>query len=418
MKRFFFSAILIAAIATSCTKSGIIESPIYDSPISFEPYTGRTPVTKATEAKEATIKTTGFHVTGFLENAQGAISDPTKPYMNKDVTFNTSTSKWGYEGAAYWPESGTLSFVAYGLNVNDSTDPIFVPKNTGNYTEFTYTVPDAVADQKDLLVSNLINGKSIDDNGPVEVTLKHVLSKVGFQVVTNNPAPTSPSATDVKVTIKNITLNGVFKKSGDVNLTATTAAITPGSETKNKYSLFDSEYSKGATGTDYSGFITNDTGANNPVTIYRNTTFNGDTQEIKYNNKTINVPARTDDVDADRFMMIMPGIVGDLQTQDVYDIDGDGNKTEETTTPYIEVIYQLTDAEEQIARVPLLKDNGATANPRYTNWDFVAGTAYEFVFKVSTTAVGFSVIVDTWKDSNGTANSADSKEYNLTPEIN
>jgi hypothetical protein len=336
--------------------------------------------------------------------------------MNKDVNF--ASDKWGYEGAAYWPESGTLSFVAYGLNVNGSADPIFVPKNVGNYTEFTYTVPNEVANQKDLLISDLIKGKSIDDNGPVQVTLKHVLSKVGFKVATNNDAPATPSATDVKVTIKNITLNGVFKKSGDVNLTATTAAITPGSETINKYSLFDSEYSKGATGTDYSGFITNDTGANNPVTIYRNTTFNGDTQEIKYNNKTINVPARTDDVDADRFMMIMPGIVGDLQTQDVYDIDGDGNKTEETTTPYIEVIYQLTDAEEQIARVPLLKDNGATANPRYTNWDFVAGTAYEFVFKVSTTAVGFSVIVDTWKDSNGTANSADSKEYNLTPEIN
>lgn len=415
MKRFIFSAIALAAVVTGCTKGGILESPIYDSPISFEPYTGRTPVTKATEANEATIKTTGFHVTGFQENAQGAISDPTKPYMNKDVNF--ASDKWGYEGAAYWPESGTLSFVAYGLNVNGSTDPIFVPKNVGNYTEFTYTVPNEVANQKDLLISDLIKGKSIADNGPVQVTLKHVLSKVGFKVATNNDAPTTPSATDVKVTIKNITLNGVFKKSGDVNLTATTAAITPGSETINKYSLFDSEYSKGATGTGFNGFITKDTGADTPVTIYRNTTFDGDTQNEKYNNKTIDVPARTNNVDADRFMMIMPGVIGDLATQDVYDIDGDGDKEEMTTSPYIEVIYQLTDAEEQIARVPLLKDNGEGVTPRYTNWDFKAGTAYEFIFKVSTTAVGFTAVVEPWKDSKGTDNSADSEEYNLTPEI-
>lgn len=406
MKRFFFSVIVLSAVATGCTKSGIIESPTYDSPISFEPYTGRTPVTKATEANEATIKTTGFHVTGFME-AKGAISDKTKPYMNKDVNYDTATSKWKYEGAAYWPESGSLSFVAYGLNAGTA----FTPTTAGDYTNFTYSVPDNVAEQKDLLISDLIKGKSIDDDGPVQVTLKHVLSKVGFKVATNNP---TTDAT-VKVTIKNITLNGVFKKEGTVDLTSEKAEITPGSVTKNKYSLFDSEYTKGATGTGFRGFITGNTGADTPVTVYNNTSFDGGTT---YNNKTETVPNRTDDVDADRFMMIMPGTVENLQTQDIYDINGDGKTDDATTVPYIEVIYQLTDAEEQVARVPLQINTGTAETPVYTNWEFKPGTAYEFVFKVSTTAVGFTATVEPWKDSNGTANAADSEEFNLTPEIN
>ena len=66
----------------------------------------------------------------------------------------------------------------------------------------------------------------------------------------------------------------------------------------------------------------------------------------------------------------------------------------------IDVIYQLTDAEEQKAKVELPE-----------NFVFEKGKGYEFVLKVSTMAVSFQVEVIDW--ATGTVDAS----YTLTPVV-
>ena len=436
MKRFFLFTIAIAVAAVGCTKSGLVDAPqTYEAPISFEPYAGKIPVTKASLADGISIRQSlenggGFHVTGFINNST---IDYKKYYMNKDVYDinggSGATASWKYEGVAYWPEGSTLDFVAYGLNAKKEvggipaveadpdkeieaspavpgTPTITFDDSNFPYTKFTYSVPNNVADQEDLVVSKYEAGKSLasgTNSGTVQFVLEHVLSRVGFSVKTNN-APETDGTEGVKVTIKNITLNGSMATSGVVDLTQSTAFITAGTASATSYSIFDSEYVKGGELT-HPGFITGNTLT--AVPIYANTTFTGT------NNAVQEVPSSTNGVPVDedlleaynnRFMMIMPGTVGNLANN---------------VKPYIEVIYQLTDAEEQVARITLEKtatttnDNGETVTTT-SPWTFEAGKAYEFVFTASTTAIGFSVTVSEWVT---TGNPLVTQEFTLTPNV-
>lgn len=380
--------IALSTVVLGCTKSDVLESSkTFESPISFEPYTGKAPVTKATEATITTIQAegVGFQVTGFIQNMTTSgetttdKTDYTTPYLNKTVTYDGSSS-WVYDGAAYWPESGKLCFVAYGRNAGANFSAV-----NDSYTEFTYTVPANVAGQKDLVISDLITDQSISDP-TVDVTLNHVLSKVGFSVKTNNAA--SPT-NGVTVTIKNVTLNGKFVNKGTVNLTASTAAITPSTNTADItecYSLFDSSYKKDDEPTTALPCF-NTGNSTTAKEIYASHTFTNDTDDTK-----LNLEPATSPNENDRFMMIMPGTVGNLA---------------DDVPPYIEVVYQLTDAEEQVAKVPLVQSTGTMK----TNWNFLPGTSYEFVFTVSTTAIGFTVEVGAWTDYEGSDTT-----YTLTPE--
>ena len=98
-------------------------------------------------------------------------------------------------------------------------------------------------------------------------------------------------------------------------------------------------------------------------------------------NETIAVNASADEYN--RYMMLIPCTPG---------------TTDAKAT--IEVIYQLTDAEEQKAKVELPAD-----------FEFAKGTGYEFVLKVSTMAVTFEVEVIDWQ----TGQVAGS--YTLTPVV-
>lgn len=390
MKRLIFLAITVVAATVSCTKSGLLESPqTYEDPISFEPYSGKIPVTKATEATLQTMKDTlGFHVTGFLHSDD---TDFTSDYLDVDVTFKNG---WGYDGVAYWPEGASLDFVAYGRLPEGLID-----FDTDSFTAFTYEVPEDVAEQQDLVVSALKEGQSAstsESGNVVKFQFEHILSRVGFSVKTNNDYnPLQP----VKVTIKQVTLNGTFVNTGKVDLTSSTPKIVSEAPTTDntttRYSLFDTDYAFGtATGSNLSGFVTPDT--KTAVHIFGNTKFNAGAGYAE--------PTETNAADSlDRFMMIMPGQVGDLIVED------------QSVDPYIEVVYQLTGAGEQVARVPLTQivTTGIEDEPITTevNWTFVAGRAYEFIFTVSTTAIAFDVEMKTW------SNPAETHEATLTPEI-
>ena len=85
MKRFFFSLIALAAAAASCTQSALVETPdLFGTEITFNPYTGRTPVTKATEVADANAlnEDGGFNILCYLNKE----NEEPRVYLDARVT--------------------------------------------------------------------------------------------------------------------------------------------------------------------------------------------------------------------------------------------------------------------------------------------------------------------------------------------
>ena len=107
MKRFIFSTIAIAAIATACTESGLIDTPdFYANEITFDPYIGKAPVTKAEDISADYLKISSkedpaFHVYAFLH--KGETVDVKNPFMDKDVWFDPNA---GESGSGVWRYDG------------------------------------------------------------------------------------------------------------------------------------------------------------------------------------------------------------------------------------------------------------------------------------------------------------------------
>lgn len=436
MKKALFFIVALASVAIGCTKSEVIKAPGRGREIKFDTYTGKTPVTKAESVdldylKRALENQGGVQVYAFLHNYIEPTTQvpegeevykgndnyvdvsgiPTNSaYMDKTLKWveaeADASSHWDYPGVVYWPDyskSRKLAFAAYALNVKDNIvwdeDPN-VPYNEKSghpegqsYTKFTYTVPDAVKDQKDLLVTPFLPNQGLDENAnaqAVQLNLKHLLSRVGFQVVANQDG-------DVQIDIKEITLYGNFPTQGKVNLKGS-GVIDPITTEDDANAKYVTKYDFFPTA---NHFVT--TSSVNPVDIYENTIH---TTETDIATGEVITKEETNSDDSNRFMMIMPSTQATTGTT-----DAEGNVTfAEGVLPgaYIEVVYELTDADVQTARVSL------------DGFKFEAGKSYTFRFKVSTLSIEFDVTVDSWlehfeeKDENGNLANGDGT-YTLMP---
>ena len=233
MKRFFFSLIALSAAVIGCTKSELLETPgLQSAEVSFSPYTGRTPMTKATAIVEAKglAEDGGFYVYGYLNQTDGATTNTSVYLDNKHVTSADGTN-WSYgDQIVYWPEASstsTLSFVAYSANAwgadeepdaaNDSAKDdniVWADEKVGE--EFIFTVPDAIDNQVDLVATAMQKNLSLNSGsdkvsstGQVTLNFHHLLSRVGFKVQTSTSKP---------VTITDITLKGRMQTQGTLNL--------------------------------------------------------------------------------------------------------------------------------------------------------------------------------------------------------
>ena len=420
MKKALFIIVALASVAIGCTKSEVVKAPGRGREIKFSTYVGKTPVTKAESAdldyvKRATAEG-GFQVYAFLHNyitptpvtppagdevynGPDTEVDPSTvgtatAYMDKVVTWDATNSVWDYDGVVYWPDHTTsrkLAFAAYGLNVKDNIQWDIDEAVAGNqktnhpekqsYTKFTYTVPSAVADQKDLLVAPFLPNQGLSENQeaqPVAINFKHLLSRVGFQVVANQ------TTEKVQIKIQEIKLVGNFPTTGKVDLKGT-GVITPNTADTDP---FQTEYTF-FPGDEY--FIT--TSNEVPTDIFANKIYVDDPEGTAGEDGTLPKVEEDNSDASNRYMMIMPS---QQAKHMVYNDDGtpaldaDGNVTyvDGQTLPgaYIEVNYQLTDADPQKARVSL------------DNWTFAPGKSYVFVFKVSTYSIQFDVTVDNWNE--------------------
>lgn len=353
MKRFFFSAIALMSAATACTESGIIETPdSYGNPIVFDTYIGKTPITKAVnmDGEELMKKVDGngarlYAFTCPKGQWKADQVDVDFPYMDGALYYATA---WGYYPKSasgfsstienvYWPGWGTdLAFVAYSLNADNSK------YLSGNNTQFTFTVQDKVYEQVDLLVSPLTFYTEANGETSVNLQLYHLLSRIGFKVLA-----TPGTSTDIE--ISSVKLCGAFPKTGTVNLLSATN-IT--GATKSVPSIEPN--TTGNVASYYDLFSTN--------------------EKFTINSSNCDGTAITDAApiystsEDNRYMMIMPGVVSNAS---------------------IEVQYKLgTEPQSHTARIELGETN------------FKAGSAYEFIFKVSTASIEFSaeVVEGSWDE--------------------
>ena len=362
MKRFFFSLIALSAVAVGCTQSSMLETPeLGGTEISFEPYTGRTPQTKAQSIEGAGGDATkygladagGFKVFGFLnkyENpSQPTTVTSTSVYMNNVLVEGTGTGNsftWTPKTTHYWPpSSSTLSFVGYSANAAghfvDANGNSVDPTSTG----FTFQVPNDIDDQVDLLATAYQDGLSLNSDtdkvsasGQVSLYFHHLLSRVGFMVQTTTAKP---------VTITSLTYAGNMHTKGDLDFDAVTGEGTPTlavSETKTSVTYKYLDYLK-----------------NQSTTIS-----DAKTSAVRISRGSSN----------SNYMMIMPQTVG-----------MDGKHT-------IEVKYKIGPA-PAAGSADSRKEKTATIELD-PDFEFIAGRSYEFILKISTSSISFVVAETDW----------------------
>lgn len=398
MKRFLFSVCALAAVVVGCSKSEVLNRPNAEVPIEFNPYAGRVPVTRSTSANIETLGESGFQVYAFLYNADGP-DWVSSPYMDKVVTCENPLAdepEWTYSGHAYWPASRKLAFIAYGLN----TGNLITRPEDGQEYEFDFNVPDAVAEQKDLLVAAVQRDQAYieetqgtPEDGTVDFTFSHLLSRIGFSLVTKNN-------NTVPVTIEQVNLKGTFYEKGHVDLTITApTTITIGDNEKSAGRPFIDPVESDAKEKTYvllpngGSFTDYASAAGTPIydnsMLYEKYTGNADTpdddeykplydtsDETPETQEEKDAKAASEANKANRYMMIIPTV---------------------TPTNSTEAPKKLTHNAKLYVKY-FLPGAGTFGDVvvDLSTIDFEPGKSYDFKFKVSTNGISFSVTVEEW----------------------
>lgn len=172
-----------------------------DMPVNGEAGTRATPITSGNMYDSFGILAYNYANSGNWGNGMGKKPD----HMYNVKVEKKSGTSWMPTATYYWPGAGKkVSFFAYAPYNETPSDPDFTLSDQGFLGEPTiqYTVPEKVADQKDLLVA-----KAIDVPGnkftPQDINFYHALTAVKF--VTGSGMN---GVTVNKITLKNIFSQG------------------------------------------------------------------------------------------------------------------------------------------------------------------------------------------------------------------
>lgn len=384
MKKIFVMAALSLA-AISCTKSDVLDSPVLDQEISFNTYLGKAPVSKATIQDNTSVKEEGYSFTvKAIKHWPGQDNNYTveelskQLYMNRSLSYVANTGEgetggsWKYDDTpVYWPTDGSyLRFVAFGNNVDDEN---FAAKVEGegndqvtSNTEFTYTVPANLAQQQDLIVANTEVLGLAENNPAVRLEFKHMLSRIGFSLVSNSNTP---------VHINWLKLEGVnktFYSKASIDLLGTLALSIAENETA-KVEAYNVITSK-------STFVPQKKTVEN--------------QDGPSSTTDVNVPIiqtagenQTADVDS-RYLMIIP--------QGAPVVEGEGSAA--VVNDEMKILGEFTIGTDETVRPISIKLGSVAALAN----GFEAGKAYEFVLNVKTYEISFNVEVVEWDEKDNT----------------
>jgi hypothetical protein len=151
-------------------------------------------------------------------------------FINQDVADLPGDGTWTYDGVRkYWPATGNISFFAYAPFVDvEDTFTLYPTKlaDAGAPT-IDYTVPAGIIDQIDLMWGNRPDMTFADsNNGQVELTMNHALTRVDFEVKLDMEEQGRPFIVEFnELTVRNVTGEGVLdmsKTPADADLWTTT----------------------------------------------------------------------------------------------------------------------------------------------------------------------------------------------------
>lgn len=327
MKKSFFAILAIAACMASCSK--VVESPVVDEAISFDNYVGKDAMTKASIITGTAIETVNVNAHLHKKTTTGGEGFVAN-FMTNQVVKKDGT----YTPAKYWPAvDQAVDFVAWvpvtNAEVKDAT--------------LTFSVPTDVTAQQDLIVANpVLDQNRADDNQKVNLTFKHLLSRIGFQIVATGLPGADDTVNEVKLT--NVTLNGKFASEGTVDMTAATPAVE-GPAATTAYVL---------------------TGAN-----------------FNYTDNKITADANNAE---NSYIMLIPA----------------GNEPENITVTYTVTTKAQKEGEKDVVitntSVFPLQPTEAGAE----KFAYQPGMAYKYIFKITMSAIQFEVVETPWDETNVT----------------
>ena len=367
MKKSLFSLMALATIVAGCAKSEVIDAPNIDTPISFEAYSGRTPISKAqsidgetAEDRQTALSEIGL---GFVVYAYNTVAstaqdgsttytpDWSSLYFNETLSYNGGWQFNLKEGndtpnVYYWPSDGNdLAFVAYSNNGAVYVDPT----SSTTAPSLTISVSDEVADQKDIMVAKHVQTRTKESDA-VKLNFSHVLSRIYFEL-----------SSDRSITVESVAVNGNFYSSGSVALDAETPSVTVSDDSDvESYEFLINDFTlTTATGTEATAIIDNTTDA-------------------------------TAEETNDYYMMLIPAT---------------------PSTVVVRYYFEEDRENKYIATATLNED--LDAENKFT---FEAGKSYKFALSLKSDAISFEADVDAWAGDTEIGSPSDSDTYEFVTE--
>lgn len=189
---------------------------------------GRQAVTRATPVSEGNFYD-AFHVLAYWKKDGQLVQE--QFYMDEDVS-EKGNNLWSATNTYYWPGDGhSLQF--YALTPDDAG--IRMPATPASTHLSSYTVPQDVAEQRDILVATT-NELQGNYNQAVSLTFKHICTAVRFETGSQMQAGT----------ISSVTLKGI-KKTGTYDMATDTWALAEATDD------FTQELNRTTTGAETAG---------------------------------------------------------------------------------------------------------------------------------------------------------------------
>lgn len=133
------------------------------------------PATKGTQVSQKE-QLTAFDVVSYFYADESA-EDGAFVFAD-EVTDGVNTSKKTY----YWPSFGVMNFIAtYPATLFRNDDIKTIADQQGHPKSFTYTIPQAVEEQQDIMIA-MTNDVDCTEGAPVPLQFKHLLAAVQFKV--------------------------------------------------------------------------------------------------------------------------------------------------------------------------------------------------------------------------------------------
>lgn len=195
--KYFIATITAISIVCSC-KTISIDAPKTET----LPAIGFSNV--STKATVDDVKTNGFGVWAYIKND---VADNVLIMENTKVTYNSTTSSWGYSPLKYWIDNSLFTFLAAYPNEGFIFDP-------GN-SSLNLTLAETPSQVDYMVATNMTDTSAEDFSETVDLQFKHILTSVRLNIWRDHGKHQNDQMRIRKVTLSNIQKGGTYSSNTD-----------------------------------------------------------------------------------------------------------------------------------------------------------------------------------------------------------